>query len=807
MILSKDCCKRRAVVAYKPFFEAANTIGKCFEHVEEMTEKMSVKKILGRLFKFGLLAFVLAIISSAAYMGYLSIMIEKRFSSRRWQIPSKVYSDVTILYPGQKLDMTLFTKKLEKLGYKTVRHDPENKGETSISGSTIDIFLHDLNYLSREREGFPVRITLDEKVITSIVRKDNDESILILELEPEEVMMFFGADREQRQLVSITQVPQDLTNAVMAAEDSRFYQHKGIDPAGIARAIYTNLRYGSIRQGGSTITQQLAKNYFLTPERTFVRKFNELLISITLEMKYEKEDILEIYLNEIYFGQKGSVSVNGVGEASIFYFGKPVEKLALQEAAIIAGIIKAPNHYSPYVDEEKCKKRRDFVLEAMYKKEWISFAEFMDAKAKPIETVGYTVYGKKAPYFLDYLSSQLTILYPTEMLSSLGMSIYTTLDTQVQDAAEKALERGLVRLEKTYPALARKNPEEKLQGAVVVLQPKTGAILAMIGGRDYNVSQFNRVTQALRQPGSAFKPFVFLSALDKFTPASFLSNEPKTYSIDGKSWEPKNFKPTDEDRVTMRQALAESYNIATVDMAMQVGLDRIVHQAKRLHLSTPLKPYPSLALGAFEVIPLELARAYCVFAAAGTQPFPLSLKDVMDENENVLERRHMLIESLIPPEKAFIMSSLMRSVVTEGTAISMEKMGITWPVAGKTGTTNDFKDAWFVGYTPDILALVWVGFDNGDSINATGSSAALPIWVDMMKSIPHHISGDWFKVPPEVVKLVVCSETGLLAENRTCPAPMEEYFLKDMQPTEECPVHRPLGVFKKIVRGIKKLVD
>lgn len=772
-----------------------------------MEEKKGIKSIVGRLFKLTLLVAVVVMISSAAYMAYLSIMIDKRFSSRRWLVPSTVYSDVTILYPGQKLNMALFNKKLKNLGYKTVPFDPEDKGQMSISGNTIDIFLHDLNYLSREREGFPVRIVLEEKVITSIARKDNKENILILELEPEEIMLFFGADREQRQLVSISQVPQDLIYAILAAEDNRFYQHKGVDPKGIARAIYTNLRHGAIRQGGSTITQQLAKNYFLTPERTYIRKFNELLISITLELKYEKEEILEIYLNEIYFGQKGSVSVNGVGEASLFYFGKPVENLSLEEAAVIGGIIKAPNHYSPYVNKQKCRVRRDFVLDAMYKKEWISFAEFMDAKEKPIKTVGYTTYGKKAPYFLDYLSNQLTVLYPEEVLSSLGLSIYTTLDTQVQKAAENALKTGLARLEKVNPKLVREAPEEKLQGAVIVMQPKTGAILAMVGGRNYNVSQFNRVTQALRQPGSAFKPFVFLSALDKFTPATFFSNDSKTYTIDGQSWEPKNFEPAEERRVTMRRALAKSYNIATVDMAMQVGLERIVHQAKKLHFSTPLKPYPSLALGAFEVIPLELARSYCVFAADGDEPFPLSLKDIMDENGMVLERRHMLIENIVEPEKAFMMSSLLRTVVSEGTARSLKERGITWPVAGKTGTTNDFKDAWFVGYTPDILALVWVGFDNGDSIYSTGSSAALPIWADLMKSIPHHISGDWFKVPPEIVKHVVCSETGLLAENRLCPKPMEEYFIKGMEPTEDCPIHEPVGVFKKFVRGIKKIVD
>lgn len=750
---------------------------------------------------------VLTIAGSAVYMGYLSFMIEKRFSARRWQVPSKVYSDVTILYPGQQLNMALFRKKLNNLGYKTVLHEPENKGEVWITGRFMDIFLHDLNYLSREREGFPVRLSMEEKVVNSIVRKDNDENILILELEPEEIMLFFGAEREQRRLVSISQVPQDLIHAVLAAEDNRFYQHKGVDPAGIARAIYTNLRYGSIRQGGSTITQQLAKNYFLTPERTFIRKFNELLISITLELKYEKDEILEIYLNEIYFGQKGSVSINGVGEASIFYFGKSVDKLTLAEAAVIGGIIKAPNYYSPYVDRERCRQRRNHVLQTMYKREWITFDAFMDAKEQAVETVGYTVYGKKAPYFIDYLSGQLEILYPKEELASLGMSIYTTLDTQVQAAAERALENGLARLEKTYPELRREVPEERLQGAVIVMQPKTGAILAMVGGRDYNISQFNRVTQALRQPGSAFKPVVYLSALDTYTPATFLSNQPKTYDIDGTSWEPKNFEPTDKDRVTVREALAKSYNIATVDLAMNIGLDAIVYQAKKLHFSTPLRPYPSLALGSFEVLPLELARAYCVFAADGTEPFPLSLKDVTDENGKVLERRHMLIENIISPGKAFLMSSLMRSVVTEGTAKSLERRGITWPVAGKTGTTNDFKDAWFVGYTPDILALVWVGFDNGDSIQLTGSSAALPIWADLMKSIPQYISGDWFKVPPGVVKRIICSESRLLAENRTCPEPMEEYFLEDVQPTEECPIHEPIGVFKKIVRGIKRLVD
>jgi penicillin-binding protein 1B len=634
---------------------------------------------------------------------------------------------------------------------------------------------------------------------------DNGMSLPILELEPEEIMRFFGPEREQRQLISIDQAPQHLIHAVLAAEDSRFYRHHGVDLRGVLRALYTNLRHGTIRQGGSTITQQLAKNYFLTPERTLSRKLKELLMSLTMEAMYEKSEILEIYLNEIYLGQKGSVSINGVGEASYFYFGKPIGELSLPEAATIAGLIKGPNHYSPYGDIDRCRARRNVVLHAMHHNEWISEAELQATLGLPVKAVSPRVYGKKAPYFMDYLSEQLTALYSPEALSDLGFSIYTTLDTQVQMAAERALNRGLARLENMNPTLKRLGHEKKLQGAVIVMQPKTGYVLAMVGGRDYSVSQFNRITQARRQPGSAFKPFVFLSALDEFTPAYLLSNEPKSYEIDGTIWQPQNYEPVMEERVSLRSALARSINIATVDLAMQVGLDRVVHTAEVFDFSTPLRSYPSLALGACEVVPLELARAYCVFAADGVLPYPLTLKAVLDEEGTMLERRHMTIKSVVSPAKAFIMSSMLRSAVTEGTARSLENMGISVPVAAKTGTTNGFRDAWFVGYTPDILALVWVGFDDGSSLHAPGSVAALPIWAELIKSIPQHISGDWFKTPPGVVKRIVCTESGHLAIPGSCPEQKEEVFLADTAPVDPCPLHEPVGPFKKIIKGVKDL--
>jgi penicillin-binding protein 1B len=762
--------------------------------------------MLKNFLKYALLIFVLAGLGLSIYGWYLSNQVEKRFSARRWHIPSTVYSDTTLLYPGQRFNPTIFTKKLVNLGYRRVNHLPSKKGELQITPVEINIFLNDLKTPWRTRGGFPVRVVSGDNKIETILRIDNGDKIPILELEPEEIMQFFGPERERRHLISIEQVPEHLVLAVLAAEDHRFFQHSGVDFRGILRALITNLRHGAIRQGGSTLTQQLAKNYFLTPARTLTRKFKEVLLAVIIELKYDKNEILEIYLNEIYLGQKGSVAINGFGEASYFYFGKPVKELTLSEAAIMAGLIKAPNHYSPYRDKARCRSRRDVVLQSMQRNKWLSETELQVELKQPIKAVGFTVSGTKAPYFTDYLTEQLNALYRPEDLSSLGLSVYTTLDTQVQMAAERALTKGLERLESSNPDLQREAPEQKLQGAIVVIQPKTGHILAMVGGRNYSISQFNRITQARRQPGSAFKPFVYLTSLAKFTPTTLLSNDPKSYTVDGKLWEPQNFKPVTEYTVTLKNALKKSYNLATVDLAMKIGLDQIVDMAGRFHFSTPIKPYPSLALGAFEVIPLELARAYCVFAAEGVQAFPLSLKGVVDEHDNILDQKHLNIERLIPPAEAFIMTAMLQSVVNEGTARSLKWRGVSWPVAGKTGTTNDFRDAWFVGYTPDILALVWVGFDNSDTIAATGAAAALPIWADLMNAIPQYRSETEFKAPRGVEKISVCSVTGLTAVDG-CPEPIEEYFLSGQTPAEHCPLHARGGIAGKIIESAKDLSD
>ncbi|MBW1647322.1 MAG: PBP1A family penicillin-binding protein [Deltaproteobacteria bacterium] len=762
-----------------------------------------------RLFaKLALVSLSLALAAMAAYGWHVSRDVEKRFSGRRWCIPSTVYSDTTLIYPGQRIRPDALLDKLQRLGYRAVAHPPKQKGQFHRRGNSLDIWLNDVNLSVLKREGFPVKIDINKRTILKISHGRSGASIPLLELAPEALMRFFGPEREQRRLISIDRVPEHVQRAFMAAEDTRFMDHFGLDLRGILRAAYVNLRHGGIQQGGSTITQQLAKNYFLTPKKTLSRKIKEMILALVIEQMYTKDQILEIYLNEVYFGQKGSVAVNGLGEASYFYFAKPAAELTLAEGATLAGLLRAPNRDSPYADLQRARQRRDQVLEAMAEQGWISAADCAAAVASPVRPAGFTAYGKRAPYFMDYLSRQAEALYSKDDLAQLGLSIFTTLDTEVQQAAETALTAGLERLEKRDPALRRRAPGSRLQGAIIVMQPKTGYILAMVGGRDYAASQFNRITQARRQPGSAFKPFVFLSALDRFSPASFLSNAPVTYQVDGKAWRPRNFSPMAAQRVTLRTALAHSINIATVDLAMKIGLDKVVQTASAFAFSTPLKPHPALALGAMEVIPLELARAYCAFAADGLLPSPLCLKEISDDTGRVLNRRHMAVNQVIPADKAFLINSMLNSAVVEGTARSLKRLGIGQPVAGKTGTTNGSRDAWFVGYTPEILALVWVGCDDGSSMKGTGASAALPIWADLMRRIPQHLSGAWFQRPAGVVDRVICAESGQLAVTGRCPQPVREFFLEPLAPAETCTLHQaPPSRLQKFFEEVKDLVD
>ena len=626
----------------------------------------------------GLLA--LMVIGGVVLGGYgwrLYHDVEERFSGRRWRIPSQILSDTTLIYPGMRINRPLFMNKLHRLGYRPVDHIPREKGEMRETAAAIELFLHDLQLPDDRREGFAVRMKFGRQTLSRLERVPPGPPLALVTLEPEALGLFFGPEREKRELVAIGQIPKSLTDAVLTAEDSRFFEHFGLDWRGIGRAFLTNLRSGGIRQGGSTITQQLAKNFFLTSERTLVRKWKEMILALVIEWRYDKATILEIYLNEIYLGQNGSVSINGMGEASRFYFGKPAGELTIAEAATLAGLIKSPNTYSPYADLARCRQRRNDILRAMRNHGWITSEEYEIARLAAVQPAGFTAHESAASYFVDYLSRQLADLYAPEDLASLGLSIYTTLDTQVQEAAETALVKGLARIEANMPGTAAPaSASERLQGAIIVMKPQTGTILAMVGGRDYRLSQFNRVVQARRQAGSTFKVFTYLAALDTYTPISALSNQERTYEVDGKPWQPRNYSVLDTPVISLREALARSVNRATVDLAMKVGMDMVVRTARPFDFSTPLSPYPSLSLGAVDVAPIELARAYCVFPAAGLLPNPIGLRDVYDEHGRPLERHHMRIRRIITPARAFMMTSLLRSAVLQGTARGLADWGI-----------------------------------------------------------------------------------------------------------------------------------
>ena len=754
--------------------------------------KNTVVTVLG----YGVKAFVTLALGLVAialiYASLISDEVTERFDGRRWSVPSRVYSDGLILYPGLPVPKTQLIGRLDRLGYRRVTSPPKAEGLYRVRGNTVTAVLRavDLPVLSRPKTAVKISFSGKQgRLIRTMTDAKTKAAIPVLELEPEEIMQVFGRQHESRQLVSVDAVPKALINAVLSAEDAGFFEHFGVDFTAIARALYVNVKAGGVRQGGSTLTQQLAKTFFLTPDRTIVRKLKELVIAFVIEAHYDKKTILEIYLNEIYLGQRGSVAIHGFGEAARFYFGKTITRLDPAECATLAGIIRGPNRYSPYAHPDRARARRDQVLRAMAKNGHIDEQVLASFVKSELGTVAFSPYQRTAPYFFDYLASQLATMYPQDDLSRIGLSMYTTLDVGVQAEAERALREGLAALEKKKPALAREGADKRLQGAIVVLEPSTGNVIAMVGGRSYGDSQFNRITQARRQPGSAFKPFAYLAALDSLDLTSKLDNEPKTYKVNGKRWRPKNYGGESGGEVTLREALTKSLNLPTVDLATKIGLEPVIETARRFGITTPLKPELSLVLGSFEVSPLELAVAYAALAHDGVLPYALSLKSVVNEDGKVVRRQHLKIRSVTTPARAYMMTSVLRDVVDRGTAQRLKRLGINFPVAGKTGTTNDYRDAWFVGYTPDLVALVWVGFDDSTSIRLPASAAAVPIWADLMRSIRWRTSKRWFVVPEGVQEASICTETGLLATDG-CPHTVHEAFESTRAPAETCAEHR-----------------
>lgn len=759
----------------------------------------------------------LALIGVAAlgvYVLALDHQIRSKFEARRWNLPSRVFSDSFYLYPGQPLAPEKLEKKLERLSYKKVTEvkgfgeyaraasrgtalADARKGSQPASGtgSTLTVYLRNFSYPSEEFTGFPVSIEFSGDLVQSITRLNDDESLKALKIEPELIASIFDEKMEDRTVVTLAEVPENLVNAVVSIEDERFYAHHGIDPKSILRAFLTDLLHLRAVQGGSTLTQQLVKNYFLSPEKTVVRKFNEVLMAVLLELRYSKDEIIEAYLNEIYFGQRGPVSITGVEEASKHYFGKGVSHLTLAESALLAGLVRLPGEYSPYRNMAKATERRNLVLKQMREQGFITDEDFTaSSKEKIILPQGNVSRASHAAHFVEFVQRELRENYPPEVLRSEGMRIFTTLDLEAQGFAEETVAKRVKELEEGKPKLKKlKEGGKRLEAAFLAVQPQTGAIRAFVGGRDFEASQFDRVTEAHRQPGSAFKPFVYLTALatgesdneKKWTLASTIEDTSFSVRVGGKDWHPENYDKTEHGPVTLREALEHSYNIAASKLAMDVGLEKVVETARAAGIESPLEPYPSLALGAFEVTPLELIRAYTIFPNQGTRTEPIAIMSLVTRDGKVLEKKGFKMKKVISPEVAYLVNSALRGVVDRGTASPARKMGFTGLAAGKTGTTSDYRDSWFVGYTPDLLALAWVGYDDGTTTGLSGASGALPIWADFMKNEnPPGASRSDFPATDNIL-LVTISKSGKLYKPE-CGEPFEEAFLKGTVPEEYC---------------------
>jgi penicillin-binding protein 1B len=730
--------------------------------------------------------------AAAAVVVDLDRTVRARFEGIRFRVPSRVYGAPTILYPGLDWRRIDLRGSLARLGYReSADAGSLPPGQYVWGGQRVRVHLRAFAHPSRPEPARDVVIRLSGSSVAEIRAVPGGEELGAVLLEPESLGAYYGPQREQRELVHLEELPPHLVDAVLAVEDQRFESHGGIDLRRIAGAMLANLRAGAIRQGGSTLTQQLVKNFFLTPERTLRRKLQEALMALIVEARYDKEAILESYLNEIYLGQRGATAVHGMGEGARLYFGKRASELGVAESALLAAIIQSPNGISPHRDPKRATQRRNLVLDLMLEQERLRPEDHEAARREPLRLAEVTPDPNDARYFLDLLRRQLALVYPAEVLTQEGLRIYSTLDPRLQHLAAESLREGLEAIEKRLPRRLRES-EEKLQGCFVAIRPQTGELLALVGGRDYRHSQFDRCTQARRQVGSVFKPFVFVAALEPrrgsptITLASRLDDSPFELRSPSGIWRPKNHDGEFHGEVGVRDAIEHSYNVATARLAQQVGVGRVVDVARRLGIESPLPAVPSLALGSAEIAPLELARAYATLASGGVRPTTQTVEDVVDSQGEVIEKRRLRFERVLDAGTSFLATSLLQGVAERGTARAVRAGGLRGPVAAKTGTTDEERDLWFVGFTPDLVAVVWVGFDTPRGLGIPASVGALPIWRTFIEGATGGVVRGSFPKPSAIQTAAIDPVTGALALSG-CPERRMEFFLEGTLPTEICP--------------------
>ena len=739
----------------------------------------------------------LLVLGLAFFLLYRSVAIDvdARLASLHDRVAPKVYARPFVLRTGQALTARELDERLDDLGY--------TRKDRATAPGEFDVQSNEIRLVPRggTAGGQVVRVllSLDSTARTGQVaslESARGGKVTQVELEAPLLTAVAPGGRGRQRQLALAQFPPAIVQAVLAIEDRRFYSHPGVDVIRTVGAVLTNLR-GEKKYlvGGSTLTQQLVKNSFLTPEKTYTRKVREQVMSIVLERRLPKDQILQLYLNDVYLGQRGSFSVHGVAEGAHLFFGKDISNVTLAEAAALAGIIQSPAAYSPTRHPARARERRDVVLRAMMEAGYITAAAGRAALRDELITAAGSI-DAEAPYFVDYVT-QLVVEQVAMRASASRVAVHTTLDLHLQRVAQDVVSRGVAEIEARFAK--RGKQRGPLQAALVALDPRTGDILAMVGGRSYQRSQYNRATTAKRQPGSTFKPFVFLAAFDMalrqgrtdLTPATVLSDEPATFLVNGEEWAPRNYDGEHDGVITARRALARSRNLATIQMAELAGYQTIASFWRNVKPGFTARAYPSISLGVFEATPLDMAEAYTLFANLGeVRPLRAVSRIVVDESVAPLPEMGR-VRRVAQPGPTFLVTNMMRSVLNEGTGAAARAAGFALDAAGKSGTTNDLRDAWFVGFTPELLTVVWVGLDDNTPVGLTGSEAALPIWTAFMKRALSGHRNQAFAVPDGVSFVEIDKDTGGRA-GPFCGHLFNEAFLVGTEPQTLCYTH--LGV-------------
>jgi len=738
---------------------------------------------------------VVALVILAGVAIYLDAVVQEKFSGKRWTIPATVYARPLELFVGQKLDKEDFLTELDALGYRREK-SLSGPGTVSVASNAVEMHTRGFRFYEGVEDSQRIRVRFSGDFVAGLARMDGSD-LPVARLEPLVVGGLYPAHNEDRILIKLDQVPPYLVETLVAVEDREFFNHFGVSPKSIARAVWVNLTAGEVRQGGSTLTQQLVKNFYLTNERSLSRKATEAMMAVLLELHYDKPEILEAYLNEVFLGQDGRRAIHGFGLASQYFFGRPLAELKLQHVALLVGMVKGPTYYNPRRHPERALERRNLVIDLLAEQQVVSAEEAAQAKQAPL---GVTQRGSLAnssyPAFLDLVKRQLREDYRDEDLTEEGLRVFTSFDPIVQSKAEKAMTQTLQRLGKAA---------EGVEGAMLVTNPETGELQAMLGSRHPGFAGFNRALDASRPIGSLIKPAIYLAALERpsqYTLTSLLEDQPfSVKGADGKVWKPQNYGRTAHGSVFLYQALANSYNLSTARLGLDLGVPEVLKTLARLGASPDWPAYPSMLLGAGGLRPIEVAGVYQTIASGGFNTPLRAIRSVVAADGEPLSRYPFKIEQRFDPGAIYLTQYAMQRVMREGTGRSVyNQVPNSLTLAGKTGTTNDSRDSWFAGFSQDLLAVVWLGRDDNGKTSLTGATGALQVWADFMRradplplqmSMPDNVSMSW-----------VDARTGE-GSSENCPDAVQMPYIRGSEPAPGpgCGLPAPAESVMDWVRG------